>query len=54
MQESLLLNARKFVAEGCFVIDLSSNFRYQDDVPLIIPEINGVERFSRAFQSPLL
>jgi aspartate-semialdehyde dehydrogenase len=33
--------ARKFVAEGCFVIDLSSNFRYQDDVPLIIPEING-------------
>ena len=33
--------ARKFVTEGCFVIDLSSNFRYQDDVPLIIPEING-------------
>ena len=33
--------ARKFVAEGCFVIDLSSNFRYQDDVPLVIPEING-------------
>ncbi len=33
--------ARKFVTEGCFVIDLSSNFRYQDDVPLVIPEING-------------
>ena len=23
------------------MVDLSSNFRYQDDVPLIIPEING-------------
>tara|TARA_B100000287_G_scaffold424328_1_gene468794 strand:+ start:2365 stop:3387 length:1023 start_codon:yes stop_codon:yes gene_type:complete len=32
--------ARDFVAAGSFVIDLSSNFRYQDDVPLIIPEIN--------------
>tara|TARA_B100000902_G_scaffold372141_1_gene398870 strand:- start:497 stop:1519 length:1023 start_codon:yes stop_codon:yes gene_type:complete len=33
--------ARDFVAAGCFVVDLSSNFRYEDDVPLIIPEING-------------
>ena len=33
--------ARDFVAAGSFVIDLSSNFRYKDDVPLIIPEING-------------
>jgi len=33
--------ARDFVAAGSFVIDLSSNFRYDDDVPLIIPEING-------------
>ena len=33
--------ARDFVAAGSFVIDLSSNFRYEDDVPLIIPEING-------------
>ncbi len=33
--------ARDFVAAGSFVIDLSSNFRYQDDVPLVIPEING-------------
>ena len=33
--------ARSFVAQGSFVIDLSSNFRYEDDVPLIIPEING-------------
>lgn len=33
--------ARQFVDKGCFVIDLSSNFRYEEDVPLIIPEING-------------
>ena len=33
--------ARKFVTEGSFVVDLSSNFRYEEDVPLIIPEING-------------
>ena len=33
--------AREFVDAGSFVIDLSSNFRYKDDVPLIIPEING-------------
>ena len=28
---------------GIYVIDLSSEFRYEDDVPLIIPEINGDE-----------
>jgi len=33
--------ARKFVEAGSYVIDLSSEFRYEDDVPLIIPEING-------------
>ena len=33
--------ARNCVQEGCYVIDLSSNFRYEDDVPLIIPEVNG-------------
>ena len=33
--------ARDFVSAGSFVVDLSSNFRYEDDVPLIIPEING-------------
>ena len=33
--------ARGYVDAGCFVIDLSSHFRYEDDVPLIIPEING-------------
>ena len=34
-------HARAFVEAGSYVIDLSSHFRYQDDVPLIIPEING-------------
>ena len=34
-------HARKFVKSGSYVIDLSSEFRYEDDVPLIIPEING-------------
>ena len=33
--------ARGFVTAGSYVIDLSSEFRYEDDVPLIIPEING-------------
>jgi aspartate-semialdehyde dehydrogenase len=34
-------HARNFVESGSYVIDLSSEFRYEDDVPLIIPEING-------------
>ena len=33
--------AKKFVESGSYVIDLSSEFRYEDDIPLIIPEING-------------
>ncbi len=33
--------AHAFVEAGSYVIDLSSHFRYEDDVPLIIPEING-------------
>ncbi len=33
-------NAPKAVEAGCIVIDNSSTFRYDDDVPLIIPEIN--------------
>ena len=33
-------NAPKAVSSGCFVIDNSSTFRYDDNVPLIIPEIN--------------
>ena len=33
--------AEKFVKAGNYVIDLSSEFRYHDSVPLVIPEING-------------
>jgi len=39
-------HARDWVAAGSYVIDLSSNFRYKDDVPLIIPEINGEVLYS--------
>jgi aspartate-semialdehyde dehydrogenase len=33
-------NAKKAVGAGCVVIDNSSTFRYDDNVPLVIPEIN--------------
>lgn len=33
-------NAKKATDAGCIVIDNSSTFRYDDNVPLIIPEIN--------------
>jgi len=33
-------NARKATDSGCVVVDNSSTFRYDDEVPLIIPEIN--------------
>ncbi len=33
--------APRAAAAGCVVIDNSSGFRYQDDIPLIVPEING-------------
>ena len=36
-------HAKDFVNAGVYVIDLSSRFRYEKDVPLIIPEINGNE-----------
>ena len=32
--------AKTFVEKGIYVIDLSSEYRYVDDVPLVIPEIN--------------
>ncbi|MEJ2442354.1 MAG: aspartate-semialdehyde dehydrogenase [Exilibacterium sp.] len=32
--------AHKAAAAGCIVIDNSSRFRYDDDVPLVIPEVN--------------
>lgn len=33
-------NAPKATKAGCIVIDNSSTFRYEDNVPLVIPEIN--------------
>ena len=36
-------HAKNFVNAGVYVIDLSSKFRYEKDIPLIIPEINGDE-----------
>lgn len=35
--------AHQYVNAGNYVIDLSSEYRYEDDVPLVIPEINGAE-----------
>lgn len=33
--------APKAAAAGCLVIDNTSQFRYDDDVPLVVPEVNG-------------
>ena len=33
--------APKAAAAGCLVIDNTSRFRYDDDVPLVVPEVNG-------------
>jgi len=33
--------APKAVAAGCIVIDNTSEFRYQDDIPLVVPEVNA-------------
>ena len=32
--------APKAAAAGCVVIDNSSTFRYEDDIPLVVPEVN--------------
>jgi aspartate-semialdehyde dehydrogenase len=32
--------APKAVAAGCTVIDNTAHFRYQDDIPLVVPEVN--------------
>lgn len=41
--------APQAAAAGCIVIDNSSAFRYEDDVPLIVPEVNAhrIAEFSR-------
>ena len=36
-------HAKDFVNAGVYVIDLSSKYRYEKDIALIIPEINGNE-----------
>lgn len=33
--------APKAAAAGCVVVDNSSTFRYEDDIPLVIPEVNA-------------
>lgn len=33
--------APKAAAAGCLVIDNTSRFRYDEDVPLVVPEVNG-------------
>jgi aspartate-semialdehyde dehydrogenase len=39
--------APKAAASGCIVIDNTSEFRYEDDIPLVVPEVNpeAVEQF---------
>lgn len=53
--EFALEEAPKIVAEdGPFVIDNSSAFRYMNDIPLIVPEINGsqLSRQSKLIANP--
>src|SRR5579863_6125396 len=33
--------APKAALAGCIVIDNTSQFRYQDDIPLVVPEVNA-------------
>jgi aspartate-semialdehyde dehydrogenase len=33
--------APRAAAAGCVVIDNTSHFRYDDDIPLVVPEVNG-------------
>ncbi|MDH3275804.1 MAG: aspartate-semialdehyde dehydrogenase, partial [Gammaproteobacteria bacterium] len=33
--------APKAAAAGCVVIDNTSQFRYDDDIPLVVPEVNA-------------
>jgi len=46
-------NAQKAVDAGCTVIDNSSAFRYDDNVPLVVPQINGdAVRGSKLISNP--
>jgi len=40
--------APKFTEKGCYVIDNSSTWRMDKDVPLVVPEINGSELDGRS------
>lgn len=44
--------APKAVAAGAYVIDKSSHFRMQEDVPLIVPEVNGEDCQGRLLEGP--
>ncbi len=39
--EASISYAKEFTKMGCFVVDNSSAWRLHDDVPLVVPEING-------------
>jgi aspartate-semialdehyde dehydrogenase len=39
--EATKLYAPKAAASGCVVIDNSSLYRYDPDIPLIVPEVNA-------------
>src|SRR6187549_4279272 len=41
--------APKAAAAGCIVIDNTSGFRYEDDIPLIMPEVNAhaIDRYKK-------
>ena len=43
-------HAPRAAAAGCIVIDNTSEFRYRDDVPLVVPEVNleALEGFGRS------
>jgi aspartate-semialdehyde dehydrogenase len=45
----------KIAAKGCVVIDNSSAWRYDSDVPLIVPEVNAdaIEGFTKRTSSPI-
>ena len=46
--------AKSFVNQGVYVIDLSSEFRYEENIPLIIPEINAAKGLKIAKTGPII
>ena len=37
------IHAPRAVKAGCVVVDNTSRFRYDDDIPLVIPEVNQMQ-----------